>query len=167
MSALSTAVCSITPTQRRRFFWAAWWTAAPRYAPFRKPDASNGGAASMEEALAEAERVAQRNLVLIEPYWARAWKSVLRGQTPAPPRAPEAAARQPVSRGPRQPASPWSVLGLSPGAPLSEVKRAFRKRALETHPDRGGDAEQFRAARWAYEKLLAKLLHQAQRRTPK
>ena len=26
--------CSITPTQRRRFFWAAWWTGAPNYAPF-------------------------------------------------------------------------------------------------------------------------------------
>src|SRR4029079_1450360 len=44
MSELASAVCSITLTQRRRFFWAAWWTAAPCEAPFRKPDASNGGA---------------------------------------------------------------------------------------------------------------------------
>src|SRR4051812_25508749 len=45
---LTTAVCSITATQRRRFFWAAWWTGAPCHAPFRRPDAANGGARSAQ-----------------------------------------------------------------------------------------------------------------------
>jgi len=53
--------------------------------------------------------------------------------------------------------SPWSTLGLESTASLLDVKRAFRKRALETHPDRGGEAEQFRKVQSAYEKLVKKL----------
>lgn len=86
MSELVSALCSITATKRRRFFWAAWWTGAPSYAPFRKPDASNGGAATEAEALAEAERVAGRRLTMIEPYWARAWNRMLRGEAPPEPK---------------------------------------------------------------------------------
>ncbi|MDQ3371023.1 MAG: hypothetical protein M3680_36860, partial [Myxococcota bacterium] len=84
MSDLATAVCSITPTQRRRYFWAAWWTGAPQETPFRRPDASGGGARTIEEALRAAERVATRHLVIVEPYWARAWNRVLRGEPPPP-----------------------------------------------------------------------------------
>src|SRR5262245_16713118 len=154
MSDLASAVCSISATQRRRFFWAAWWTGAPKQRPFRKPDASNGGARTKAEALAEAERVAGRHLVEIEPYWAHAWSRVMRGESPPPlPRPPAS----PSARSPRstRAASSWSVLGLEPGATLVEVKRAFRKRALETHPDRGGRAEDFLAVQGAYDKLVA------------
>jgi hypothetical protein len=157
MTDLSSAVCSITATQRRRYFWAAWWTGAPQYAPFRKPDASNGGARTFEEALAEAEAVAQRHLIAIDGHWATAWKSVLRGQTPVPPPARATRAVKPPPNVSTHNVSSWSVLGLQPGATLTEVKLAFRKRALETHPDQGGDAAQFRAAHQAYEKLVAKL----------
>lgn len=153
MSDLSTAVCSITTTQRRRYFWAAWWTGAPSHTPFRKPDAANGGCKSRDEALAEAERVAGRHLVLVEPYWAHAWNRILRGEKPAPP---------PASRPPKPPRAPapksaWEVLGLAPGAALADVKRAFRRHALETHPDRGGEAARFREVQRAYERLSAKL----------
>jgi len=156
MSHLSTAVCSITPTQRRRFFWAAWWTASPKHAPFRKPDASNGGAASIEEALAEAERIAGRHLTLVEPYWARAWNRVLRGEAP-PPMPKRKEPTGPAAKLREEPTSAWSILGLESTASLVDVKRAFRKRALETHPDRGGEAEQFRKVQAAYEKLVKKL----------
>jgi hypothetical protein len=156
VSRLSTAVCSITPTKRRRFFWAAWWTVEPSYTPFRQPDASNGGARTHDEALREAERVTQRRLTLLEPHWARAWKSILRGETPrAPEEVTPRAARSP-ERHVAAAASAWSVLGLAPGASLDDVKRAFRKKALETHPDQGGDAEAFRGAQGAYEKLSAR-----------
>src|SRR5271168_4766775 len=80
MPALFAAVCSIAPTRRRRFLWAAWWTGAPMREPFRKPDAFQGGARTREEALAEAERVAGVRLVEIEPRWARAWGRLLVGQ---------------------------------------------------------------------------------------
>jgi hypothetical protein len=152
MPELTSAVCSITRTQRRRFFWAAWWTAAPCESPFRKPDASNGGLATLEAALAEAEQRAERYLVLIEPYWARAWTRVLRGERPPPRPAPatERPARQPP------PASAWSLLGLEAGASLAEVKAAFRRCALVAHPDQGGDPERFRELHRAYERLVTR-----------
>lgn len=154
-SSLSSAVCSITPTQRRRFFWAAWWTGAPSYAPFRKPDASNGGALSIEEALADAERVAGRHLGQIEPYWAHAWNRMLRGESPPPPPVSRAR-RVRIERGPA-PLSAWAILGITHSASLAEVRRAHRKLVLETHPDRGGDADRFREVQRAYEKVLTKL----------
>lgn len=162
MSELSTAVCSIAATQRRRFFWAAWWTGAPRHAPFRKPDAAHGGARTREEALEAAERCAGRHLVLIEPYWAYAWKRVLRGETPPPPPSQAESPRRRPERA-DLPVSAWAELGVSPGATLLEVKRAFRTRALETHPDRGGDPRQFQAVQRAYERLVARLTRTAAR----
>lgn len=166
MTELSAALVSITRTQRGRFFWAAWWSAAPLAHPFRRPDASNGGAASHGEAMAEAERVAQRALVEIEPRWARACVRLMRGMAPFSPAelrevspvsgaGPGAPARPRI---PREPAakSLWAVLGVEPGASVEEIKRAFRKRALETHPDQGGDAAAFRALHAAYERALAR-----------
>lgn len=155
MTDLASAVVSITPTRRRRFFWAAWWTHAPQESPFRKPDACNGGAGSFEEALAEAQRVADRHLVPVEPYWARAWNRVLRGEVaparPDPTRPPKPSAGRAAL------VSSWSVLGVEPGATLDAVRRAFRLRAQETHPDHGGDAEAFLAVRRAYERLVERL----------
>ncbi len=156
MSELSSAVCSITATQRRRFLWAAWWTGAPNHTPFRKPDAAKGGARSLEEALAEAEQASGRHLVVIEAYWARAWTRVLRGEAPPPlPRSSGSDAQR--SRAATVRLSAWDVLGVPPGASLIEVKRAFRQKALQTHPDQGGEAHAFRAVQRAYEKLAAKL----------
>jgi DnaJ family protein A protein 2 len=62
--------------------------------------------------------------------------------------------------------SAWSVLGVPPDASLAQVKSAFRRRALETHPDQGGDAEQFRELAHAYQKVLAKLRTRARRTAP-
>ena len=47
-----------------------------------------------------------------------------------------------------------AVLGIAADATLVEIKRAYRKKALETHPDRGGDPEAFRAVQRAYEKAV-------------
>lgn len=147
---LTSAVCSVTATQRRRYLWAAWWTGDPCESPFRAPDASNGGLKSFEEALAEAEQRAGRALTLIEPYWARAWTRVMRGERPPRRPVPRPRVERPVAR------SAWETLGLAPGASLAEIKVAFRERALSTHPDHGGDADEFRALYRAYERLLAK-----------
>jgi len=160
-TALDAAVCSITSTQRRRYFWAAWWTKAPARSPFQKPDASNGGASTREEALGEAQRVAGRALREIDPLWARAWTRVLRGQEPFTPRDQERA-RTPLPKReagaqPAQRASALSVLGLEQAGSREELRRAYKKRALETHPDRGGDPEVFRAVQRAYERARSKL----------
>lgn len=159
--ALGTGLVSITPTRRGRYFWAAWWTGAPTRTPFRRPDASNGGAASVEDARREAERTAGRALRELDFRWANAWNRILRGQPPFTPR--DLAALDGVPRAPRPapppgtvPRSVWSVLGVERLASPEELKRAFRRRALETHPDRGGDAAEFRAVHAAYEEALAR-----------
>lgn len=47
----------------------------------------------------------------------------------------------------------YEILGLSKGASDDEIKKAFRKIAIEHHPDRGGDEAKFKEAGEAYEVL--------------
>jgi hypothetical protein len=47
----------------------------------------------------------------------------------------------------------YAALGVDPRAPAAEVKAAYRAAALRLHPDRGGAAPAFAAARHAYEVL--------------
>lgn len=51
---------------------------------------------------------------------------------------------------------PYAILGVGRGAPLSEVKRAYRKLAFSLHPDVGDnpDEARFREARDAYQTLI-------------
>ena len=49
----------------------------------------------------------------------------------------------------------YSVLGLKKSASQEDIKSAFRGKALETHPDKGGDPEEFRKVREAYECLVS------------
>ena len=46
------------------------------------------------------------------------------------------------------------LVGVSPGAPLEEVKAACRAAQLRTHPDKGGDSEIFKLVQQAVESLL-------------
>jgi len=159
VTSLFAPVCSITKTKRGRFFWAAWWTAAPAHVPFRKPDAEGGAAKSREEALAAAEKRAGITLTVIDELWAKAWMRVLRGQAPWPskssrePRAPKKAG----TRGETTAQSIWDLLGVSAQATAEEVKAAYRKKAIETHPDHGGDAETFRRVVAAYAEAKKRL----------
>ena len=161
-SALFAPVCAIAATRRRRFLWAAWWTAAPTRSPFRKPDASEGGARSREEALRAAERAAGCTLLEIESSWARAWSNILVGKDPWPSQRsgePKDAPPRPRLAVQSKP-SVWQTLGLTPQATLPEIKRAYRERALQAHPDRGGTDEGFRALHSAYESALKRRKHQ-------
>ena len=47
------------------------------------------------------------------------------------------------------------ILGLTFPFTLQELKSAYRRRAIETHPDNGGTAEAFRSVHTAYQTLLA------------
>jgi hypothetical protein len=51
---------------------------------------------------------------------------------------------------------PYAVLGLPPGAPLDEVKRAYRRLAKQLHPDTAGDVatKRFLAVQAAYETIV-------------
>lgn len=158
MSHLFAPGCSIFLTKRRRFFWAAWWTEAPHHVPFRKPDASNGGASTFEQAREEAQQRAGQPLVLLDPLWARAWNRILRGEEPWP----SAASREPRSRKKEQntqveTTSIWSILGVPHEVSLDELKVAYRRKVLETHPDRGGNAEELRHVLRAFKEASARL----------
>jgi ferredoxin len=52
-------------------------------------------------------------------------------------------------------ASPFEILGLDPDADEPAVRRAYRERVFEAHPDHGGSAAEFRRVRAAYERLLS------------
>jgi molecular chaperone DnaJ len=47
----------------------------------------------------------------------------------------------------------YEILGVSKGASADEIKKAFRKAAVEHHPDRGGDEAKFKEINEAYEVL--------------
>lgn len=50
---------------------------------------------------------------------------------------------------------PHEVLGVSEGATMTEIKRAWRARLLEVHPDVGGTADATQKVQLAYEELCA------------
>jgi hypothetical protein len=54
-------------------------------------------------------------------------------------------------------ANPYWRLGLAPGAPLDEVKRAYRRLAMHVHPDHAGNGsgQTFVAVKAAYEWIVA------------
>lgn len=54
------------------------------------------------------------------------------------------------SSGPRE---AYEVLGVSPDADPATVRRAYRERVKEVHPDRGGDEVAFKRVTRAYERL--------------
>ena len=50
------------------------------------------------------------------------------------------------------------ILGINVGATVAEVRSAFQKKALETHPDTNPDAadahQRFQRVKWAYDTLM-------------
>lgn len=48
----------------------------------------------------------------------------------------------------------FAVLGIPATTDVTAIRSAWKKRALATHPDRGGDAAAFRAARAAYDAAI-------------
>lgn len=47
----------------------------------------------------------------------------------------------------------YRVLGVNPQAPKAEIQAAYRRRLRETHPDRGGDEDEFHLVQGAWETL--------------
>ena len=46
--------------------------------------------------------------------------------------------------------NPYKILGVDKNASQDEIKKAFRKKALEHHPDKGGNEEKFKQINEAY-----------------
>jgi len=51
------------------------------------------------------------------------------------------------------PKSPYDVIGVSRSASADEIKKAYRKLALQHHPDKGGDPDKFKEIQNAYDIL--------------
>jgi ferredoxin len=49
--------------------------------------------------------------------------------------------------------SPYEVLGVDPDADEAAIRRAYRERAKDAHPDQGGSRREFQLVRAAYEEL--------------
>lgn len=78
------------------------------------------------------------------PGW-EAWKSAHRGSVHT---------LSPLELGKMAREADFGLLGLKPGAPRDEVKRAFNTLAKKHHPDLGGDAEIFQAMRAAHDRIM-------------
>ncbi|WP_123621213.1 J domain-containing protein [Halorubrum sp. CSM-61] len=92
-----------------------------------------------------------------EPDWARGGRSQRAGRSGRTSRrvggAGRAAGRtaRAATAGGRDPvAAAFAELDVATDADAAEVKRAYRERVKETHPDQGGDEEAFRRVREAY-----------------
>jgi hypothetical protein len=57
---------------------------------------------------------------------------------------------------------PYAELGLERGATVEDVKRAYKRLAMQYHPDKGGCAEKFKAVTSAYE-VLSSAVHREKR----
>lgn len=112
------------------------------------PDAWGGGATTEEEARVLAERAAGMPLQQIDGHWAAGFKRLRAGLPPFVTR------EQRVVSAVDRPVDPHKILGVAPESSLEELKAAFRKKALEHHPDTGGSAETFIALKRAYDSIV-------------
>ena len=51
--------------------------------------------------------------------------------------------------------SPYRILGIRPTTSYDDAKRIYRKKMKELHPDRGGNSEDMRQAKEAWDYLNA------------
>lgn len=51
--------------------------------------------------------------------------------------------------------TPYTLLGVTATSNPEEIRAAYKKRALETHPDKGGDPEEFLRVKQAYEAITS------------
>jgi len=47
----------------------------------------------------------------------------------------------------------YNLLGVDKKATTDEIRKAFRKKALKEHPDKGGDPDKFKTLSHAYDIL--------------
>jgi hypothetical protein len=142
-----------------RSFWAAWWTVLPSRTRFVGPDA-RGEAVDVHAAKQAAfEAFARARGVTgwreVDPLYATAADRWARGIDPVFPgdkRRVVVKADDPLDL----PEDVRDILGLRGPATLESAREAYRRRALELHPDRGGTHEAMLALNRAWELVKLK-----------
>jgi DnaJ-class molecular chaperone len=85
------------------------------------------------------------------------WETIRQAQAEEKRRRPTddafAYQRKPKAK-PAAPVSPWAVLGVAPGSTVNVIKAAYRRWVKLTHPDLGGDPEQFIQIQEAYKTIM-------------
>ena len=77
--------------------------------------------------------------------------------TPAPTPIPNVLLLEDIKEEKRQkPMSDYETLGLEPNSSLREIRKAYLTLSMAFHPDKGGDPEQFKKIKAAYENLTSK-----------
>lgn len=59
-----------------------------------------------------------------------------------------------IGDSPRPDSDAFKTLAIRPPCSLDEIKAAYRRRAMEVHPDRGGTTEEFQSVEAAYRRLV-------------
>jgi hypothetical protein len=160
--------------------WAAWWKSDPRIwsrdgGEFPPPDAW-GGARSDEDVPSIVRELATRfgklgdfEIELIGATLCQSWRWIQRGHSPSEDvraeqkrvwdnwwRAFENTCRRSTERPGAHSGAPecLAALGLDAKATEADVNRAFRIRARDLHPDRGGDEIAFKQLNSNYVEAL-------------
>mgnify|MGYP003303003705 CR=1 FL=1 len=60
----------------------------------------------------------------------------------------------PQKREPADTTKLYETLGVEKSASAAQIKKAYRKKALRMHPDKGGDPEEFKKLQAAYDGLV-------------
>lgn len=50
---------------------------------------------------------------------------------------------------------PYTILGITRNASDAEIKKAYKQKAMENHPDKGGDENEFKKINEAYNKIVS------------
>jgi hypothetical protein len=160
------AVCSIGRGGISGFFWASWWTSSG-LATTPLPDA-HGLADKVEDAHAQAraairkargERAAVLSLdAQIAVEAARVVRPASEGYDAGSEWWGDDPRRRSTPRSPAPAPRSWlQVLELSWPCSAVDVRRAYRRLALERHPDRGGTDAAFHALTRARDAALREL----------
>jgi DnaJ-domain-containing protein 1 len=132
---------------RGRVYWAAWFHGRPTRDRFVPPDAQ--GEAADEHAARQAAFAA-----FARARGVTSWREVSKSWAEAALRFREGEpAFERVVRAVEPPREALAELGLPPGADLDRARDAYRRLALERHPDRGGSHASMLALNHAWQEI--------------